>query len=93
MTTVKLTSYNMGTVTGRDYDYWIDYVDANIAEQCGFPVDVQAHRFGASVRKDAISADTAEQEETIRETLRSMWDEFCDGAWDAAYKAAGESRR
>jgi len=84
---VTLTSYNMGDVTAFDFMAWADFVTENIDDACGFEVAVESYRFGESAARDYVSGATPEQEETIRHALRSMWDDFCGGAWDAAYTA------
>ena len=40
--TVTLTSYSTGFEDEADYDAWIAYVAAHIAEHVGFAVDVDA---------------------------------------------------
>ena len=87
--TVTLTSYNMGDVEAKDFDMWAGYVNEHIDARCGFTVNVDSFRFGESVDRDRVSGATDEQEETIRESLRGLWDQSCATGWDEAYRAAG----
>ena len=73
--TVTLTSYNMGDATEADYGAWAAYVCEHIDERAGFSVAVEVERYGAGPWRDVFSGCTYEQEETLREALRAMWDE------------------
>ncbi len=77
--TVKLTAYNTNFDSVSDWESWASFVADNIDETCGFEVAVDTYPFSRGPSKDDVSADTDEQEETIKEALRRLWDDWCAG--------------
>ena len=76
MTTVTLTAHNMGDVTEADYDAWAAHVSDRIEALCGFAVNVEQGPFTGRgmLFTDRINAPNEEQEETVREAIRALWD-------------------
>jgi hypothetical protein len=77
---VTLTSNNMGgNATSPDFDAWIEYVRAHLAETIGEPSDfvsVDSFPFGNGPAQDDVRG-SATARDTVREALHSLWDSFC----------------
>lgn len=76
MLKVTLGRDGMGGSSEADFDAWVAYVCAGIDGATGLSVDVDA-RVTRDVQTDDISADNEEDEQTVREALRTLWDEWC----------------
>ena len=81
--TVTLTSYSTGFEDEADYDAWIAYVAAHIAEHVGFAVEVDACSFARPEFEDTVVDATPDQEASIREAVSySLWDAGCGDNFD-----------
>ena len=87
--TVRLTAYNMGpNATKEEFDAWVRYVAANIDDETGLDVTVDAFRFagrGAGGDVDEISGwETEEDRETIVVALETLWERGCMSSFEVA---------
>lgn len=75
---VTLTAYNMGPdATEADFDNWAAFVAERIDAACGFECEIDQAGFVGGPSRDVVADATDEQEETVREALRSIWDDWC----------------
>lgn len=77
MATVTLGRDGMGAdFSEDDFDAWVAFVSANIADRCGFDVDVE-EAGERDVQVDLITNCDSDDKEIIRDAIRSLWDTFC----------------
>jgi len=63
------------------FEGWVSWVTSDIDERVGFEVEVDS-RAPRDVQSDAIavlSGDREVVEQTIRDALTRLWDEWCQG--------------
>jgi hypothetical protein len=66
-----------GAEAEADFDSWTAFVEDEIDEACGFEVAV-SQRQAHDVQTDDISGADDADLETVREAVRTLWDQWCE---------------
>ena len=76
---VTLSAYTTNFTSETDWDAWVQFVTYNIDAACGFEVDVSAAPMSRGSAEDKVAADSNDEEQTIKEAIQRLWDDFCAG--------------
>jgi len=77
--TVTLSAYCTNFDNAADWDAWVDFVCDNIDDACGFEVDVATFPMFRCPELDEVVAPDADSEQTIKDAIQRLWDDFCSG--------------